>query len=116
MDRFLVIASGHVDAQMGGLPAHPTPAAGYQRDSASGRIRRADVDIQDCKVEVPEGRRRGDPLVIEFPDKQPARSWHASAACQRILRLRTDNAGGDVILADGVPAGQVTAGTARSGP
>lgn len=91
--------------------------------------------IHGGRVEVLEGHWRGDLIVIEFPDKEQARSWYASEAYQRILRLRTDNADGDVILADGVSAehratdvlrqvtagrsavaGQVTTGTARSGP
>lgn len=90
--------------------------------------------VHGGKVDVLEGHWPGDLIVIEFPDKEHARSWYASDAYQRILRLRTDNADGDVILADGVSAshratdvlgqaaastpaaGQATAGTARSGP
>lgn len=50
-----------------------------------------------------EGNWAGDLIVIEFPDRDSARSWYASPAYQAILPLRTRNAIGDVILIDGVP-------------
>ena len=49
-----------------------------------------------------EGAWSGDLIVIEFPDKDSARSWYASPAYRRILPLRTENSRGDVILIDGV--------------
>lgn len=53
--------------------------------------------------EVLEGNWPGHLIVIEFPDCDHARDWYASAAYQEILRLRTGNAIGDVIIAKGVP-------------
>ena len=49
-----------------------------------------------------EGDWRGDLIVVAFPDRQLASAWYASAAYQNIIRLRTDNSEGDVILVDGV--------------
>lgn len=49
-----------------------------------------------------EGDWQGDLIVIEFPDRQAAVDWYASAAYQEILHLRADNSDGDVILIDGV--------------
>lgn len=43
-------------------------------------------------------------VVIEFPDAQAARAWHASAAYQEILPLRTRNADSNVVIVDGVAA------------
>lgn len=56
-------------------------------------------------AEVLEGSWKGDLIVIEFPDRATARAWYASPAYQKILKLRTDNAVGDVILVDGVSEG-----------
>jgi uncharacterized protein (DUF1330 family) len=60
--------------------------------------------VHGGRAEVLEGDWPGDLIVIEFPDRDHARAWYASPAYQEILRLRTDNAEGDVILVDGVPA------------
>jgi uncharacterized protein (DUF1330 family) len=53
-------------------------------------------------TEVLEGHWPGHLIVIEFPDRAHARSWYASPAYRRILRLRTDNSDGAVILVDAV--------------
>ena len=49
-----------------------------------------------------EGEWQGDIIVIAFPDRAAARAWYASPAYQAILRLRTRNSQGNVILIDGV--------------
>jgi uncharacterized protein (DUF1330 family) len=51
---------------------------------------------------VMEGRWPGDLIVIEFPDRDAARSWYDSPAYQAIIGLRTANSRGDVIIIDGV--------------
>jgi len=60
--------------------------------------------VHGGRVDVLEGAWQGNLIVIEFPDRERARAWYASAAYQEILHLRTDNSDGDVILVDGVPA------------
>lgn len=52
-----------------------------------------------------EGDRRGNVVVIEFPDLARARGWYRSPAYQAILPLRTRNASGFALLVDGVDAG-----------
>jgi uncharacterized protein (DUF1330 family) len=61
--------------------------------------------VHGGEVDVLEGDWDGDLIVIEFPDREKARAWYASAAYQDILQLRTRNSEGDVILARGVPRG-----------
>ena len=56
-------------------------------------------------AEVLEGPWAGDVVVIAFPDRAQAGAWYASPAYQAILPLRTRNARGWVILADGVSPG-----------
>ena len=58
--------------------------------------------VHGAPPEVLEGDWRGDLIVVAFPDRQLATAWYASAAYQNIIRLRTDNSEGDVILVDGV--------------
>ena len=53
-------------------------------------------------VEMLEGERLGDVIIIAFPDQARARAWYSSAAYQAILPLRTNNSDGDVILIDTV--------------
>jgi uncharacterized protein (DUF1330 family) len=69
-------------------------------------------------VEVLEGAWPGHVVMIEFPDRASARDWYRSTAYQSIVRLRTNNALGDVVLVDGVGAAHkatdVLAGTAES--
>ncbi|MCB1884364.1 MAG: DUF1330 domain-containing protein [Geminicoccaceae bacterium] len=54
---------------------------------------------------VLEGRWPDDLIVIAFPDREAAEGWYASPAYREILPLRRDNAGGDVVLVEGVPDG-----------
>jgi uncharacterized protein (DUF1330 family) len=54
--------------------------------------------------EILEGDWPGFLIIIEFPDRAEARGWYQSKAYQDILRLRLDNADGDVILVDTVSA------------
>lgn len=54
---------------------------------------------------VLEGDWTGDLIVVGFPDRARAEAWYNSGAYQDIIRLRTDNSEGDVILVDGVEDG-----------
>ena len=58
--------------------------------------------VHGGKIEVLEGDWSGDLIIIEFADRQSARSWYASPAYQEILPLRTEHSEGDVIFIDGV--------------
>jgi uncharacterized protein (DUF1330 family) len=58
--------------------------------------------VHGSPVEILEGPWPGDLIVIEFPDRDHARSWYTSPGYQQIVRLRTDNSDGSVILVDGV--------------
>ena len=40
-------------------------------------------------------------VVIEFPSREAAEAWYASAAYQAIVKHRTDNATGSLVLVDG---------------
>lgn len=49
-----------------------------------------------------EGSSQGDRnVVIEFPDRQTAQAWYASDAYQAIVKHRTDNSTGALVLVDG---------------
>lgn len=61
--------------------------------------------VHGGEIEVLEGAWPGHLIVIEFPDRARASAWYASPAYQAILRLRTDNAEGDAIIAEGVSDG-----------
>jgi uncharacterized protein (DUF1330 family) len=58
--------------------------------------------VHDGEVELLEGEWPGHLVVIEFPDRARARAWYRSPAYQSIVRLRTRNSRGDVVLVDGV--------------
>jgi uncharacterized protein (DUF1330 family) len=58
--------------------------------------------VHGSGVETLEGIWTGDLVIVEFPDRDAARAWYASEAYQRIVRLRTENSEGAVILVDGV--------------
>lgn len=65
--------------------------------------------IHGGEVELLEGAWPGHIVIIEFPDRTHAREWYRSPAYQAIVRLRTDNSHGDVVLVDGVgPEHQAT--------
>ena len=53
-------------------------------------------------VELLEGNRLGDLIIIEFPDREQAHKWYTSPAYQAILPLRANNSEGDVVLIDTV--------------
>jgi uncharacterized protein (DUF1330 family) len=58
--------------------------------------------IHGGEMQVMEGRRPGDLIVIAFPDRARAEAWYRSPAYREILPLRLRNATGDVFLIDGV--------------
>ena len=51
---------------------------------------------------VLEGSDPGTVIVIEFPSREQADGWYASAAYQAILPLRTEHSVGTVFVIDGV--------------
>ena len=53
--------------------------------------------------EVLEGNWPHALVILEFPNMERAREWYASPGYQAILKLRTDNSDGDVIISQGVP-------------
>jgi uncharacterized protein (DUF1330 family) len=53
---------------------------------------------------VLEGDWPGDLIVIAFPNVESANGWYHSPAHQEIVRLRTDNSQGGVLIMDGVDA------------
>jgi len=53
-------------------------------------------------LEVIEGEWPGHLVVIEFESRERARAWYRSQAYQQILPLRTRNADGNAVLAQGV--------------
>lgn len=61
--------------------------------------------VHGAEVEVIEGAWPGHLIIVEFPDLASVHAWYASPAYQAILRLRTDNSEGDVVIVDGVRAG-----------
>ena len=69
--------------------------------------------VLDGEVEVLEGAWPGSVVLMEFPDREAARTWYASAGYQDILRLRTDNAISDLVLVDPVAPGFTSAAWAR---
>lgn len=56
--------------------------------------------VHGSTVETLEGTWTGDLVIIQFPDRDRARAWYTSPAYQQIVRLRTDNSDGCVILVD----------------
>ncbi|MEY9848200.1 DUF1330 domain-containing protein [Streptacidiphilus sp. MAP5-3] len=46
-----------------------------------------------------------DVILIEFPDEDNLRAWHASPAYQEILPLRTRHMNADAAFVAGVPSG-----------
>ena len=60
--------------------------------------------IHGGEVQILEGSWTGDLITLEFPDRELAQAWYTSGPYQEILRLRTANSEGDVILAEGVSA------------
>lgn len=60
--------------------------------------------VHGGRIEVLEGAWPGHLVIIEFPDRAKARAWYDSPAYQAMLRLRTDNAVCDTIIAEGCSA------------
>jgi uncharacterized protein (DUF1330 family) len=58
--------------------------------------------VHGGEVERLEGAWPGHVVILEFPDRARARDWYRSSAYQSIVRLRTNNSLGDVVLVDGV--------------
>ena len=61
--------------------------------------------VHGSSAEALEGPFSGDVVVVAFPDRAQAGAWYASPAYQTILPLRTRNAGGWVVLVNGVGEG-----------
>ena len=76
--------------------------------------------VHGGEVEVLEGVWPGHMVMIEFPDRARARDWYRSTAYQSIVRLRTNNSLGDVVLVDGVglahKATDMLAGNVKDAP
>jgi uncharacterized protein (DUF1330 family) len=64
--------------------------------------------------EVQEGTWPGHVVMIGFPSMAEARAWWDSPAYQEIAPLRSRHIEGDIIMAEGVPAGYDPAATARA--
>ncbi len=60
--------------------------------------------VHGGRATVLEGDDPGALVVIEFPDRDRARTWYDSDAYQAILRLRSENAESTILLVDGVAA------------
>ncbi|GIE28483.1 hypothetical protein Ait01nite_015280 [Actinoplanes italicus] len=58
--------------------------------------------VHGTAVEVVEGEWPGALVMLSFPDMRAAHDWYTSAAYQKILPLRTDHIGANVVLAEGV--------------
>jgi uncharacterized protein (DUF1330 family) len=94
----------------------PAYAVAHLRNVAMGPeiveyVRRIDATLEPFSgrflihggdTQVLEGQWSGDLIVLAFPDRDRARAWYDSPAYRDILRLRTGNSDGEVILVDGV--------------
>jgi uncharacterized protein (DUF1330 family) len=58
--------------------------------------------VHGSRPEVVEGPFPGTLVIIEFPDREAARSWYGSPAYQEILPLRTEHSDGSAVIVDGV--------------
>lgn len=61
--------------------------------------------VHGPRPDVVEGTWHGDLIIIGFPDIEQARGWYTSDAYRQIMRLRTENAKGNIMLVEGVPEG-----------
>lgn len=61
--------------------------------------------VHGGRTEVLEGSWPGHLVVLEFPDMDAACRWYTSPAYQAIVRLRTENSDGDLVLVEGVAKG-----------
>ena len=62
----------------------------------------AEVLAVDRESEVIEGEAGHNTVVIRFPSKEAARAFYDSPEYQEIVRLRTDNSDGFLVLTEGV--------------
>lgn len=51
---------------------------------------------------VLEGSWAGEIVILAFPNRAQAEAWYASPGYRAIVKLRTENSEGDVVLIDGV--------------
>jgi uncharacterized protein (DUF1330 family) len=65
------------------------------------------------QVQVVEGSWPGSVVLMEFPDSTQLKNWYDSAAYQKILHLRVENAISDLIIIDGLDADFSVAGFAK---
>ena len=61
----------------------------------------AEILVADYGSEVVEGKPASVTIVVKFSSKEAARAWYDSPEYQAIVRVRTDNTEGFLILADG---------------
>jgi len=73
---------------------------GATLDAFGGRylVRLGETDLIEGSLGAHVGR-----VMLEFPDMDTARAWYRSDMYQEIIRLRTDNASGNLYFMEGVP-------------
>ena len=60
--------------------------------------------VRGGDISYQEGESLGDrTVVIEFPSRDAAHAWESSEQYQAIVKARTENSTGSVIIIDGVP-------------
>ena len=60
--------------------------------------------VRGGEISYQEGESLGDrTVVIEFPSRDAAHAWGSSEQYQAIVKARTENSTGPVIIIDGVP-------------
>jgi uncharacterized protein (DUF1330 family) len=60
--------------------------------------------VRGGDISYQEGESLGDrTVVIEFPSADAAHAWESSEQYQAIVKARTENSTGSVIIIDGVP-------------
>ena len=60
--------------------------------------------VRGGEISYQEGESLGDTtVVIEFPSRDAALAWESSEQYQAIIKGRTENSTGPVIIIDGVP-------------
>lgn len=95
-------------------PGHPEVLEYLERIDATLTPYSGRFVVHGGEPEVLEGSWPGAVVVIAFPDRETARAWYDSPDYRAILRLRTDNISGDVILVDGASPGHTSAGMAAA--
>ncbi len=59
-----------------------------------------EILVADRESEALDGEPAHVTVVVKFPSKEAARAWYNSAEYQEIIRLRTDNSEGFLVLTD----------------